>query len=345
VPAAAALWPEGERTATPDPAYTRLHDVVADAFRESPGTAPRRTRAVVVVHGGRIIAERYASGYGPHTRFTGWSMTKSVTNALVGILAGRGALAVSATHLRPEWTGPGDARAAISLHHLLTMSSGLQFDESYSPRGGATRMLFVAPDAAAVAAASGLSHEPGAHWSYSSATTNIISAVVRSTFRSQEDYLAFPRRALFEPTGMSSAVLEPDPAGTFVGSSFMYATARDWARFGLLYLEDGVWNGERILPEGWVEYSVSPAAAAPLGRYGAQWWLNAGEPADTTRRFWPQLPRDVFWASGFQGQYVAVVPSRDLVVVRLGVTADEQAFDMGEFLHRVLGALETPVTD
>ena len=341
-----ALWPEGERVDAAAAAAAsgidaaRLRSLIEDSFTEPDPALPRRTRAIVVVHGGRIVAERYAEGFGPASRFTGWSMTKSVTNALVGILAGRNALDIDADRLRPEWSSPGDPRAAITLHDLLTMSSGLGFDESYAPTGAVPRMLFDSHDAAATAAASPLAHEPGTVWSYSSGTSNIISALVRDVFTTDEEYLAFPRRSLFDRIGMTTAVLEPDPAGTFVGSSFMYASARDWARFGLLFLRDGTWDGERILPAGWVRYSVTPAPAAPAGQYGAHWWLNAGDPADTTRRTWPDLPRDIYYASGFDGQFLVVVPSHDVVIVRLGVTPDGRAWRLGPFLRDVLEIVE-----
>jgi CubicO group peptidase (beta-lactamase class C family) len=310
-----------------------------EAFSEPDGTPTRRTRAVVIVHRGRIIAERYADGFDPSTRFAGWSMTKSVTNALVGVLVGEGRLDLRASALRPEWRGAADPRRTITLDDLLRMSSGLAFDENYTPTGGATRMLFAERDAAAVAARSALEHAPGTRFWYSSGTTNIISALIRETLESDRVYIAFPRRALFDRIGMTSAVIEPDPSGTLVGSSFMYATARDWARFALLFLNDGVSAGERILPEGWVEYSVTPAPAARRGEYGAHWWLNAGAPGDSTRRLWPGLPRDVYSASGFQGQYAMVVPSRELVIVRLGVTADGSAWDMAEFAARIIAAV------
>lgn len=337
-------WPDGAAVhAGGTPLDTlRLRAVIDSAFAEVPGAPLRRTRAIVVVHGGRIIAERYADGWSERNRFPGWSMAKSVTSALAGILAGEGRLDLDADSLRPEWLGRGDDRARITLRNLMHMSSGLEFDESYSPRGGATRMLFNSADVTVPAAASPLRHEPASRFHYSSATTNLISWHLRERFADDAAYLAFPARRLFEPLGMHSAVLEVDAAGTFVGSSFMYATARDWARFGLLFLNDGVWNGERILPDGWVAFSVSPAPAARAGRYGAQWWLNAGETADTTRRTWPDLPRDIFWAAGFQGQYVAIVPSHDLVVVRLGVTETEDAWSLGAFLRSTLASF--PVT-
>jgi len=337
--AAAHSAPPG-RSITTD-ADTALFRVIDEAFTEPDPAKRRDTRAIVILHHGLIIGERYASGYTAENRFTGWSMTKSVTSALTGILVGMGKLSLDQDSLREEWRS--DARSAITLDDLLHMSSGLDFDESYTPSGGATRMLFDAFDAAAVAAASPLAQPPGTHWEYSSATTNIISRLIRDAIGNDAEYAAFPRRALFDRIGMTSAIFEPDPSGTFVGSSFLYATARDWARFGMLYLEDGVWNGQRILPEGWVQYSVTPAPAAPLGKYGAQWWLNSGLPADTTQREWPALPRDIYWASGFNGQYVVVIPSRDLVVVRLGDTGGNAAWKLDDFLAGVLHAIEARV--
>jgi CubicO group peptidase (beta-lactamase class C family) len=341
--AAALPWPEGDVVEPQLPGgvdAALLQRAVAGAFTEPEPASPRRTRAIVVVLGGRIIAEHYADGYGAASRFAGWSMTKSVTNALVGILVGEGRLDLAADRLRPEWLAPDDPRGSITLHQLMHMSSGLDFDESYTPRGGATRMLFNRADAAAAAAEAPLAHAPGSTWYYSSGTTNIISGVARDVFGGDHGaYHSFPRQRLFDVIGMRSAVLEPDAAGTFVGSSFMYATARDWARFGLLFLRDGEWDGQRLLPEGWVQYSVTPAPAAPLGRYGAQWWLNAGAAEDVARRPWPDLPADTYWASGYQGQFVAVIPSRDLVVVRLGVTASERGFSLGALLRDVLEAV------
>ena len=332
-----ASWPEATNGDAID--RTTLDAALDTAFAEPDPATPRGTRAVVVVHRGRIIAERYADGYDTRTRFPGWSMTKSVTNALVGILISDGMLALSDAALRPEWREPGDPRAQITLQQILHMSSGLAFDESYTPTGGATRMLFDAENAAAVATAAPPAHAPGSYWSYSSGTTNIISALIRDVIDSDSAYAALPYDALFDRIGMTSAVLEVDPSGTFVGSSFMYATARDWARFGLLFLRDGVWQGERILPEGWVEFSTTPAPTAPLGQYGAHWWLNAGAANDMTQRTWPDLPRDIFYASGFQGQYVVVIPSHDLVIVRLGLTPDDRAFDLGMLLKDVIRAV------
>jgi CubicO group peptidase (beta-lactamase class C family) len=332
-------WPAGEAAVTP-PVWVdaiRLEAALEAAFTEPGGDVVRNTRAVVIVHGGRIIAERYAGGVGAATSLPGWSMTKSVNSALVGVLAGAGRLRLDGAALLPEWRG--DGRSEITLEQLLWMSSGLQFDEDYGPRGEATRLLFGAADVAAESAARPLAHVPGTVWSYSSATSNILARIVRdSAAAGFAEYLMYPRRVLFDRIGMHSAVMEPDAAGTFVASSFMYATARDWARFGLLYLRDGVWDGERVLPEGWVAYSTQPAPAARRGRYGAQWWLNAGAADDASVRPMPRLPQDMYWAAGFEGQYVVVVPSADLVVVRLGLSRPEGAWDIGAFMEQVLAA-------
>lgn len=334
------------RSAFPPPAggfvgvdRAKLDAALDKTFAEPNPDAPRRTRAVVVLFRGGLLAERYAAGFDVDTRLGGWSMTKSVVNALVGILVGQGRLDPQSPAPVPEWAPP-DERAAITLNHLLRMSSGLEFDEDYSPPSDATRMLFAVHDAAAFAAAKPAAHPPGSRWSYSSGTANIVSRIVRQTVGgSLADYQRFVRRELFDRLKMDSAVMEPDPSGTFVGSSFMYAAARDWARFGQLYLQDGVWEGNRILPEGWVGYTVQPVQGASKGRYGAHWWLNAGDPPGSKNRIWPNLPADVFFASGFEGQFVVAAPSRQLVVVRLGLTHSPARWRIDQLVADVLEAL------
>ncbi len=339
-PASPQPWPGGNTSAAEPSTIDseRLRQAVDAAFDEPDPDRLRRTRAIVVVHDGELVAERYAQGFNADTALTGWSMTKSVTNALIGILVGQGRLDVQAPAPVPEWQDEDDPHAAITLDQLLRMSSGLDFDETYGdPGADVQQMLFRQPSAAAFAAAMPLRSEPDSEWYYSSGTSNIVSQIVRHTVEAAgEDYWTFPRRALFEPLGMTSATLEPDASGTFVGSSYCFATARDWARFGLLYLRDGVWDGERILPEGWVEYSTTPTPRSN-GRYGAHFWLNA-EPDEGQRR-WPGLPADLFMASGFEGQWVYVVPSKQTVVVRLGMTKKRGAWDGASFLAEVLAAL------
>ena len=328
--------------ALPERVEVAIEETLDRAFAETDPDRPLRTRALVAVHNGQIVAERYAPGISPETPLAGWSMTKSVTNALVGILVRQGRLRVQEPAPVALWQGPDDPRGAITLDHLLRMTSGLAFDE----RTGAVlsdvnRMLLLVPDAAGYAASKRLSSRPGSQWKYSSGTTNILSGIIRHVCCNASDYTDFPRRQLFDPLGMTSAVLERDPTGTFVGSSLMYATARDWARFGLLYINDGVWNGIRILPEGWVSYSMKPTDGAPDGRYGAHWWLDWEEPL--TKGETPQGHPDVYYAHGYEGQYLIAMPKRKLVVVRLGQTPDQSIINMRAMVKALLNAFEQPV--
>ena len=337
-------WPTGDLISTeelpPGMGTQALNAARDEAFSEPDPDRPRRTRAVVVVYDGHIIAERYAPGFSQETALIGWSMTKSVTSALTGILVGQGKLSIEGRAPVPEWSGPGDPRRAVTLDHLLRMSSGLEFLEEYesNPRSDCNVMLFASHDAAAYAIDKPLEAEPGSKWSYSSGTTNIISRIIRHAVGGTDaDYLAFPRRELFDKIGMRSVIIEPDPSGTFLGSSNMYATARDWARFGLLYLQDGAWEGERILPEGWVEYTRTPTPHAPPDKpYGAQFWLNTGE----KERWLPSLPADLYSARGYEGQYITIIPSRKTVVVRLGCAVDHKdSWDHESFIASILKAV------
>jgi CubicO group peptidase (beta-lactamase class C family) len=218
------------------------------------------------------------------------------------------------------------------------MVSGLEFSETPGrPLSDVTRMLMLEPDAAAFAAAKPLAAKPGTRWAYASGTTNIISRIIRHRL-GEAEYRAFPRRALFEPLGMDSAVLEADASGTFVGSSFLYATARDWAKFGQLYLQDGVWQGRRILPEGWVAYSSQPTPQAAGGEYAAHFWLDIAAEYRLTDPG-PPLPPGAFHAMGYEGQCVSIVPSHGLVVVRLGLTRTAAAWRQDRFIQRIITAL------
>jgi CubicO group peptidase (beta-lactamase class C family) len=318
----------------------RLKQALDAAFTEGSPAMPKRTRAVLVVHDGRLIAERYAPGFTPGMPLPGWSLSKSVTNALVGILVKRGRLALDQPAPVREWQGQGDPRRAITLDQLMRMMSGLEFDEVYTPFGDTAAMLCESPDFGAYAAAKPLAAAPGSRWSYSSGTANIISRIVRQAAEAETpNSYRFLRRELFDAIGMTSAVMEADPSGTFVGSSYTFATARDWARFGLLFLQDGVWNGKRILPEGWVSYTTTPAAKAPKGEYGALFWLNAGATSDPVSRRWPSVPADAYSAEGFQKQQIIIIPSRKLVLVRFGATPSPLAWNTEAFIADVLAAL------
>ena len=339
-------WPLGDRTEAfrlaglDGPA---LDAAVDSAFGELDPAVQRRTRAVIVLYRGQLVAERYAQGFDASTRLLGWSMTKSVLAALLGIQAGHGRLDLDSPAPVSAWKS--DSRAAITPDELLRMTSGLEFSEQYGPFADATAMLFRSHSAAAYAARSPLAHAPGSVWSYSSGSSNLLAEILRTTFAGDSlAYHRFPREALFERIGMRSSVLETDSAGTFVGSSFGWATARDWARFGLLHAQDGVWLGERVLPEGWVARIRRPTPHAPQGRYGAHWWLNAGTPGAPDDRPFPALPTNLFYASGYEGQSVVVLPSHELVVVRLGQSEPEAAFDLEGFLIAVLAAFPTPAS-
>jgi CubicO group peptidase (beta-lactamase class C family) len=310
---AGAPWPVGNApvAALPDDVDAdALESAIATAFTEDdPEGRQRNTRAVVVVRDGELLAERYGDGFDADTPLLGWSMAKSVANTLIGHAVLEGQLQLDEPVLRPGWE---DERAAITLEHLLTMTSGLSFEEVYDPGTDATRMLFTPQDTGAYGASQPLIHEPGAVWSYSSGTTNVLCDVAQEATGSGVE---LAHEVVFAPLGMTSAVLEPDASGGLVCSSFLYATARDWARFGQLYLDDGVWQGERLLPPGWVEASFTPVATATDTPYGYQWWLNEGP--DGSLRM-PSVPADAAWASGNEGQQVVVIPSQGLVVVRLG---------------------------
>ena len=326
-----------DASVAPQPATGALRDVIDRAFAETNPSRPKRTLAVVIIHRGEIVAEQYADGIQPDTPLIGWSMAKSVINALVGVLVRQERLSLQTRAPVPRWQGDNDQRAQITIDHLLRMSSGLRFDEDMTnPLADVSQMLLGVGDMAGYAANKTLESDPATKWHYSSGTTNILAGIIRTVLNDDPEYLTFPRRALFEPLGMDSAVLEADASGTFVGSSFMYATARDWARFGVLYLQDGIWNGNRILPEGWVTYSRSPAPADPRRHYGAHFWLQI---PDEYRKSDEPLPGDAFHAAGHEAQFVTIIPSRSVVIVRLGRTRYADAWDHAAFVREILAAL------
>ena len=343
----AAPWPAGGTAVPADGGrgggsgidVRKVEAAVGRLFDDRGRRNPLRTRAVLVVHDGRIVCERYAPGFGPATRMLSWSMAKSVVSALVGILAGQGRIRIDEPAPVPEWADPRDPRHAITPSQLLRMSSGLAWTETYGeqPVADVNRMLYLEPDMARFAAGQPLATAPGTAFLYSSGSTNILCRIMRGLFASREEYLAFPHRALFERIGFRDAAWGTDSSGTIVGSSYLFATARDFARFGMLCLADGVWQGGRILPEGWMEWATTPTPTDPNAEYGAGFWLNR-DPIDTTRtRAYPQLPADFFYANGHQGQMIGVIPSRKLVVVRLGMTWGSE-WGREEFLAEVLEA-------
>jgi hypothetical protein len=331
-------WPTGDNFAggefTAELDEDALDRALNKVFEEQDPDHLQGTRAVVIVYKGKIIAERYAQGFNRDTPLIGWSMTKSVINALVGILVQMNLLHLEDDHLFEEWSDEGDPRSKITLDQLLRMSGGLKWDEIYSGLSDATEMLFNAPNPPLLALSKSLEFPPDSSWKYSSGTTNIISELIRRKIGGgNKQYWNFPHNFLFNKLGMRSAIIEPGPDGTFVGSSYMYATVRDWARFGLLYLNDGVWNGDRILPPGWVEYSQQPTAKAPRQKYAAHFWRTKGEDGSG-----PDMPKDAYHMAGYEGQKVVIIPSYDLVIVRLGFSQPESNWDFPGFVEDVVRA-------
>jgi len=324
-----------------------LDAAVRRAFDEQNKGGYPDTRAIVVVQHGVIVAERYAPGFDRHTRLLGWSATKSINAALVGILVDDGVLHLDAPAPVPEWQGVGDPRAAITLRQLLNMASGLTFDETYDADSDALRMLFAADDMGAYAASRPLQHAPGTTWSYSSGTANILAGIVfRATGGTLDGVTRFARTRLFEPAGMRSALIEPDEAGVPVGSSYGYATARDWARFGQLFLDRGAVDGKQVVSSGWVDFVRTPTPASARPRYGGQFWLNRGDESGARKRMFVSLPDDTFMALGHNEQIVAIIPSLDAVVVRMGWTPEGMDFDSNKYIGAIAAALATgsPVT-
>ncbi|SFO29274.1 CubicO group peptidase, beta-lactamase class C family [Mesorhizobium sp. NFR06] len=306
-----ALWPEGERVdASQNPEVSKIIGNVAMA-----GVG---MRAVVVVKNGRVVAERYGEGFSAKTPLLGWSMTKTVNAAIVGTLVRDGKMAVDSKGLFAPWKV--DGRAAISLADMMAMSSGLAFNEDYGDVADVTRMLYLEPDMAGFAEAKPLTGEVGKVFSYSSGTAVMLSRLWQDAIGDKAKALAWPRTALFEPLGMDSAVLETDEQGTFVGSSYLYATAHDWARFGQFLLQGGVWNGAQILPAGFVDWMREPAPASKVYGKGQVWIEGPGDEENPGAGTAAGLPKDTYWMEGHDGQTVAIIPSEQLVVVRLGLT-------------------------
>ena len=310
--------------AQPADAQPGLQEAIARAFGDDLDSAEVTalgTRAVVVLSGGHVVGERYADGFDDQTRQLGWSMAKSVTNLLTGRLVEEGVVSLDDTGLRPEWT---DERAEISVEDLLRMRAGLAWDETYDLGTPITEMLYLQGDMAGFAAAQPLAHPVGQFQQYSSGSTNILCSVLLD--RADAD-ATIADDLLFGPLGLTSAVWETDGTGLPVCSSYLWATPRDWAALGQLALDDGVWAGERLLPEGWIQESTTAVtpAESDADAYGMSWWLNRRP--DGSLRF-PQLPSDAYWMSGHDGQRVYVVPSADLVVVRMGFSPGVEAEDL-----------------
>lgn len=319
------------------PASAAVTAALAKAFGDDLPAADKAklgTRAVVVAQNGTLVAERYADGFTDSTPQLGWSMAKSVTNLLVGMLAEDGNIAITDAGLRPDWKGK---KAEITVDQLMRMTSGLTWDETYALGTPVTQMLYREPDMATYAAGLPLKHDPGTYLQYSSGSTNILCSVLSDRTGVGAD---LPRRVLLAKLGLASATWEPDASGTPVCSSYLWASARDWAALGQFALQDGAWHSEQLLPAGWMAQStkVTPVATSEEPGYAAGWWTNKDQDGKIVD---PGLPADAYWMQGHDGQRVYVVPSAKLVVVRLGFSPEIESADLrtGPLVSSLIAAL------
>jgi len=320
-PASKFIFPENKSKLTKKE-FTDIVDLAFDKEEEW----LKQTRALVIIQNDTLIGEHYAPGFDKDTELLGWSMTKSLCNALIGILVKEKKLKLNQTGLFKEWLN--DKRRNISLTHLLQMTSGLDWEENYAEISPATQMLFEQNDMGEYAASYESEFNPGNHWEYSSGTTNILGKLIRDQFESHQEYLEFPYKGLLNKLGISSFVIEPDASGHYVFSSYCYGTPRDWAKLGLLYLNDGIVNEDTILTKEWIDFSISPTDASPKGKYGAQIWLN------TNQNTIKDLPANIYSFNGFEGQHVYMIPDKNAVVVRMGLSKGPP-FDLNAVLKLI----------
>ncbi|RDV07887.1 class C beta-lactamase-related serine hydrolase [Sphingorhabdus pulchriflava] len=328
------------------PGKTRLASTIAPFFEDP---ALEETRAIVIMHGGRVVAERYAPGYGPDSRLISWSMAKSVTATLIGMMVADGLLVLDDPAPVPEWSSPGDPRAKITLRQLLHMSSGLDHTEMAEGdkaiyEADTTRLLFLdgRENVARYAEKRNLEAEPGRHFEYSTATSHILADIMTRTLTDSSDpvvrrnaMLEYARGRLFEPLGMTSAVPEFDRSGTMLGGSMIHATARDWAKFGEFLRNNGSVRSAQLLPTSWTRFMKMSSANDPA--YGGHLWLNKRRPEGRDQVLFPgKAPSDVFAALGHLGQFVVVSPQHRLTIVRLGKTQDDQLDPINDQIAKLI---------
>lgn len=324
-------WPTGDKITGITPTgvnMAKMNTVISKAFSNS--EKHKGTFAVMVIYKGQPIIEKYRSDFNSKSLFLSGSMAKSITNALTGILVKEGKLNINKPVAFKEWEN--DDRKNITINNLMYMNSGLEWNENYRTFSDVNNMLYKEGDMGAFALSKKSCYPADSVWEYSSGSTNIISMLLRNTFGKNADYYSFPRKRLFNKIGMNSAIFEVDASGTFVGSSYLYATMRDYARFGLLYLNNGKWLSDQILPIDWVKYTTTEAKGSD-GQYGAYFWLNK------SGKQYPDVPRDMFYCCGHNGQYIYIIPSKQLVVVRTGFSP-KGTYDFNEFLSGIISAVE-----
>jgi len=313
-------------TLFPEIDYDKLNQAVALPFGNP---TIQKTRTLLVLYKGHLIHEDYVDGFNKNTPVLGWSMTKSLLATYYGILEHQGKLQLDGAVPITEWEG--DNRKHITLNHLLRMQSGLEWDESYDKISDVTKMLFLESDMTQSQKEKKAIAAPTEVWNYSSGTTNLLSGILRQQFTTHQEYLDFPYSSLIDKIGAHSMLMEADLEGNFVGSSYGWASTRDWGRLGQLYLNRGAWNNEQLFSPDWVDYITTPTAQSE-GTYGAHFWLNS-------EGIYPDVPKDLYSMNGYQGQYVFIIPSKELVVVRTGL-AENPEFDINGFLSALTKAIE-----
>ncbi|GEA12965.1 serine hydrolase [Alteromonas sp. KUL49] len=315
-------WPKGSGTANID---LELQQLVSALLTED-NAGGLQTRALVVVKDGQLVAEAYANNIDASTPLLGWSMGKSLTAIMVGRFATLGTnIDMQQERLFGNWT---NTRSNISLEDMLQMSSGLAFDETYAPGSDSTHMLFSAYSASDVALDSELAFDPGTHFSYSSGTTNMIARWLHDQLGGTQQTVDFLNNEIFHYAGVTTATFETDPSGVFVGSSYIYASARDWARLGWLMVNDGKINGVQLLDSNWVAQATSPNESDNYPQYGYQFWLNSDRNSPEPKLIWPALPQDAYFMMGNRKQVVMMLPSQNTVVVRLGWTSGDYPMEV-----------------
>ncbi len=305
--------------------YERLEKAIDNAFANP---EVQKTRTVLIAYKNQIVGERYLDGFSKDTPILGWSMTKSILATLYGILKYQQKFDLEKPAPVDSWHD--DERQNITLDHLLRMQSGLAWEEDYTAISDVTRMLFLDADMSMAQEEKEAIAPPTEIWNYSSGTTNLLSGILRKQFKTHQEYLDFPYAALIDKIGMHSMLIETDMSGNYVGSSYGWASTRDWAKFGILHLNKGNWNGEQLFANEWIDYITTPTEHSE-GTYGAHWWLNA-------EGKYSGVPKDLYSANGYQGQYVFVIPSKDLVIVRTGL-AEDPDFEVAKFLREVIAAI------
>lgn len=320
-------WPQGDKDRDTVLSFVnteKLNSAIDAALNQG------NTRAILVAYDTLVKWEKYGDGFDETTPILGWSMSKSITNTMLGILVKDNKLQLDAPAPVKEWAN--DERAKITLRNLLNMTSGLKWVEDYGDISEATIMLYSKAAIAEYAIQSPREYAPDSVWYYSSGSSNILQQIIRRQFDDIQSYWAFPQEAIFHKIGMNHTIMEADAAGIFVGSSYTYAPARDWARYGLLYLNNGIWRNDTIVDPAWVNFSQQEAPNSE-GQYGAQFWINK------SGHELPDAPKDIYYADGYQGQRVYIVPSKKLVIVRFGISKHGE-FDYNKMVTSILSAFE-----